>query len=105
MDDVIKSIVDMDKKARDIVDEARTARHARDLTMRRMIDDYAEKVKASNLESVRDLKAQAEKEAEQGIRQFEESAKVKIAQMQKYAEDNKGEWIEKIYAKIIDGSI
>jgi hypothetical protein len=104
-DNIIQKIIDLERKAQDVVNEARAERHSREETIRRDIDAYKEKIAGENSGKIRAYSDEARREAEEGVARLEESARRKIVRMREYADGHKDEWIDRLYAKITGGEI
>ena len=101
MDEIIQKIIDFEKKAQSIVGEAREERQAYEETVRAEIDAYRDEINKEKDAEIARCIAQMTKETDESIKHVEDAAKLKIVQMHNIASDNKNEWIELLYNKII----
>lgn len=105
MDDIIQKIMDIEKQAKEIVDEARNEKRAFEQNMRTEIDAYRESADTENKEKIRVFGLRMKDEAEDGVRRIEETTRQKITEMREASEARRNEWAEYFYEKIIKGEI
>ena len=105
MDDIIQKVIDFEKKAQDIVSEARVEQQAHEETMNAEIDAFRTKITDENNDRIKNYITVMKKETDEAVKHLEDAAKLKTAQMQRVAASQKDEWIDYLYAKIIDGEI
>jgi len=103
MDEIILRIIDLDNRARGIVGEARAERHAREETMRAIIDEYRAATEEAYKKKLDEIAARIKAETEAGVRQIEDSVKVRISEMRDYAQRHKGEWVDMFFDRIVGG--
>ena len=105
MDDIIQRIIDFEKKAQIIVNEARKERQKYEDNLRAEIDAFRIQVSDENKARIESYITQMKRDADEGVKHIEDAAKLKAVQMQMIASEQKSEWIEHLYTKIIDGEI
>ena len=105
MDDIIQKIIDFEKKAQAIVGEARDERLENEKIVNVEIEAFREELNKDIETEIKNYTARMNREAEEAIKHLEDAAKLKIVQMHKNVDNLKGDWIEHLYQKIIDGGV
>lgn len=105
MDDIIQKIIDLEKKAQDVVGEAREERQAYEETMQSELDAYRERIIGENRAKIEGVSSRIKKEADESVKFIEDAAKLKIVQMQRDAASRRREWVEQLYDQIVGGDI
>jgi len=105
MDETIQRIIDFEKKAQRIVNEARKEKQTYEDSLRAEIDAFRIKTSEELKARTEGYIAQIKRDADEGVKHIEDAAKLKAVQMQKIASEQRGEWIDHLYTKILDGEI
>ena len=103
MDDIIQKIIDIEKNAQAIVDEAREERRAYEQTMESEIGSFRENTEREYKAKADRYAAQMKRDADEAVRFIDENARQKIEQMREITAVKKGEWIERLYNGILFG--
>lgn len=103
MDDVIQSILDIDKKASDKLAEARkqAGRYQKGYYRKNQMILDAEKSAEDEIRQIE--KSEADK-ADARIREFKEEEVRRVSEMKKSFEKNSAAWQEEIFRKVISGN-
>lgn len=105
MDDIIQKIMDIEKKAREIVDGARGEKRECEQAIQSEIDAFRENAGAENRNKIDAYKSRIKAETDEGIKQIEENARISIGRMEEISEKQKNEWVEHLFGMIIKGEI
>jgi hypothetical protein len=105
MDDIIQTIINSEKMAQIVVNEAREERLYHETRLRSEIEAYQAKVTLDNKVRIESFNALQARDADAGVKHIEDAAKLKIVRLQQRAAQNKADWAGYLYEKILDGEI
>ncbi len=103
MEDMISKIVNMDKKARDITDEAQKSKidyeHQIILTKEKIKNDYLERAK----KRIEINQQTARKKADEQLELLEEKNQAIIQRLDQTCSDNLNQWVDTIVGNVLAG--
>jgi len=105
MEDIIERIMEFEKTAQGIMDEAHEERKNHESRVQQEIEAYREQKLGEAREQIAQAEAKRKQDARDRIRKIEEDAELDASRLAKAASAQKAEWTERLYAKIVAGEI
>jgi hypothetical protein len=105
MDDIIQKIIDSERMAQIVVNEARDERLYHEGKMRADIEAYRKRVSEESKLRMDHFAYTLQKEADERVKSVGEASEEKIAQLKRLASERRAEWVGHLYKKILDGEI
>jgi hypothetical protein len=105
MDDIIQKIIDSEKMAQAVINEAREEKKYHESRLQAEIETYQQAVSRENQSRIARFTEAQRKDADERVRGIEDAAKAKIRQFQQSVSQRRDEWAGALYQKILDGDI
>ena len=104
-DNIIQKIIDSEKLAQAVVEEAREERRCHDMKTQADIDAYREKARTEADASVARFAQEQQERAKAEAEAIGREADKRIAALRDAAEAHMHDWVDAQYRKILDGGI
>ena len=105
MDKIIQKIIDSERSAQSLMEEARQEQRIHEEKMHSEIEAYRTLAYEENNKKIADFAESQNSEATSSIRSVESAARKRIAYMNTIAEARKSDWLGHLFKKIMDGEI
>jgi hypothetical protein len=105
MDDIIQKIIDSERMAQIVVNEAREERKYHEDKMGADIEAYRKRVSEESKLRIDHFAYTLQKEADERVKAIGEASAEKAAQLGRLSSERRAEWVGRLYKKILDGEI
>jgi vacuolar-type H+-ATPase subunit H len=103
MKDVIGSILDIENKAGNIIEEGKKEKLRLEAKMKNDIEKLHEDINKMVSEKLEQLSLDEKKDAEKSLKRINAAAEKKLAAMEELYKENRDSWVDSVF-KIITGS-
>ena len=105
MDKIIQKIIDSERSAQNLIEEARQEQRFHEDKMRSEIAVYRKLAFEENDKKIAVFTESQNAEAANSVRSIESAAKKRISYITTIAEARRSDWIDHLFQKIMDGEI